>query len=350
MCTAMTLASQNRDIYFGRTMDFSYPLDPELYILPKGYEWSNLLNTHKIRNKYNVIGIGQDISSVVLADGVNETGVAAAALYFPGYAQYDAASQDTRHLSIAALELVHFLLGQCASVEQVSYLLRTLRIVGTKDSVTNTVAPLHWIVADRNGKCITVEKTADALHITDNSPGVLSNSPDFGWHMSNLRNYMEVRPFQSPEAHWGGISLTPFGQGAGTFSLPGGYAPPARFVRTCFQKTHIAVLATREEAVTAGFHILEGVSIPQGIVATGRGTFDYTQYTAWISLSNQEYFFKTYDNPQIAHARLLSHHEYGQEPVSLGRLNRPVVFEQWKSKPAAGRPAFREVPAAAGPA
>lgn len=31
MCTAMTLPSQNRDIYFGRTMDFSYPLDPELY-------------------------------------------------------------------------------------------------------------------------------------------------------------------------------------------------------------------------------------------------------------------------------------------------------------------------------
>lgn len=136
-------------------------------------------NTHKIRNKYNVIGIGQDISSVILADGVNEAGVAAAALYFPGYAQYDDASQDTRHLSIAALELVHFLPGQCASVEQVSYLLRTLRIVGTKAPVTNTVAPLHWIVADRSGKCITVEKTADALHITDNSP----------------------------EAHWGDIRL-----------------------------------------------------------------------------------------------------------------------------------------------
>ena len=47
MCTAIAVQTPQREVYFGRTMDFSYPLDPELYFIPKGYEWRNLLNTHK---------------------------------------------------------------------------------------------------------------------------------------------------------------------------------------------------------------------------------------------------------------------------------------------------------------
>ena len=86
MCTAITVQTPQREVYFGRTMDFSYQLEPELYFIPKGYEWKNLLNTHKIRNQYSFMGIGQDISRIIFADGVNEMGFAAAMLYFPGYA------------------------------------------------------------------------------------------------------------------------------------------------------------------------------------------------------------------------------------------------------------------------
>ena len=40
MCTAIAVQTPQREVYFGRTMDFSYPLDPELYFIPKGYELS----------------------------------------------------------------------------------------------------------------------------------------------------------------------------------------------------------------------------------------------------------------------------------------------------------------------
>ena len=86
MCTAINMQSLHGDIYFGRTMDFSYPLDPELFVVPKGFEWNNLLETHTIRTQYSFMGIGQDISPIIFADGVNEMGFAAATLYFPGYA------------------------------------------------------------------------------------------------------------------------------------------------------------------------------------------------------------------------------------------------------------------------
>ena len=53
----------------------------------------------------------------------------------------------------------------------------------------------------------------------------------------------------------------------------------------------------------------------------------YTQYTAFMSLSDQEYFFNTYNNSQIESAKLVPDHDSGSEIVSLGKLNRPVTFE-----------------------
>lgn len=330
MCTAMTMQIPQGDTYFGRTMDFSYPLDPSLYFIPKGCKWNNILHTHIIHNQYNVMGIGQDISPVVLSDGVNEMGFGAAALYFPGFAKYDPiVPQDSFRLSIAAVELVKFLLSQCASVTEAATLLPKIRIVGVKDAVTNSVAPLHWIIADKHGSCMTIEKTEDGLHLMNNPIGVLSNSPDFQWHMTNLRNYMNVTPSQHEESEWDRVLLTPFGQGAGTMGLPGDYTPPARFVKTAYQKTHSSFPADKEGSIITCFHIMDGVSIPKGVVMTSRGEADYTQYTAFINLSTNEYFFKTYDNSEIVAVTLPPNH--GSQIVCLGKLTRPVAFHYLES-------------------
>ncbi len=332
MCTAMKIQSPLGEVYFGRTMDFSYPLDPELYIVAKGYRWHNILNTHEIRSQYSFMGIGQDISPLIFADGVNEMGFAAAVLYFPGYAHYDTADlQDTAKPSIAALELVKFLLGLSASVSEAVSLLQTIRIVGVKDAVTNSVAPLHFIITDKSGKCAVIEKTADGLQIMDNPVGVLSNSPDFQWHMTNLRNYMEVTPYQQQEREWSSVKLTPFGQGGGTFGLPGDYTPPSRFVRTAYLKSHVIMPSDKKEAVNTCFHVMESVSIPKGGVMTDRDTADYTQYTAFINANTMEYFFKTYDNSQIVTAGLMEHLDNSMGIQSLGKLRRPILFEEWKN-------------------
>ena len=329
MCTALTTQNSAGDVYFGRTMDFSYPLDPEFYIVPKGYQWKNLLNTHRIKNQYSFMGIGQNLSPVTLADGVNEMGFAAAVLYFPGYALYDPpAPSGSRQIAVASTELVKFLLSQCASTDQAASLLRAVRITGVKDPVTEIIAPLHWIMADSSGKCMVIETTSEGLKIMENHIGVFSNSPDFPWHMANLRNYMNMSPSQHTEQNWGAFPLKPFGQGAGTFGLPGDFTPPARFVRTAYLKSHTPIPDNREQAVNTCFHLLEGVSIPKGAVVTDRGTSDYTQYTACISLTGKEYFFKTYDNSHIVSVKLPEN--CGPDIRLLGKLSKPVRFQEWK--------------------
>lgn len=321
MCTAITLQSGQGETFFGRNMDFSYDIDPHIYIVPSGYEWNNVSNMRKIRNRYRFIGIGQELEGLLgFFDGVNEMGFAAAALYFAGYARYNTGPGNGQEESIASFEFLHYLLGNCANTEELKRLLNQVKITGLEDPVTRTVAPLHWIAADRGGNCVVIEQTDRGLEVFDNPIGVLANSPDFKWHMTNLRNYMEASPVQTEEAFWGDYRLTPFGQAGGTQILPGGYTSPARFVRTSYLKSFLPVPESRNEAVVSCFHIMESVTVPKGAVITSRNEYDYTRYTAFINTATCEYFFKTYDNIQVGTAGLYEEESPYQRLVNLGGI------------------------------
>lgn len=304
MCTAMTLKSHTNELFFGRTMDFSHDIEPQLYITPNSFTWLNSINGKQMQDTYRFIGLGQSMDGLLgFFDGVNEKGFAAAVLYFAGYAVYMDKPNTTKD-PIASIDFLHFILGKCASVSELRKLIKTCAIIGLPDPVTKTVAPLHWIATDRSGACVVIESTVRGIEIIENPIGVMCNSPDFRWHLTNLRNYMEVHPMQTEEVEWNNVSLTPFGQAGGTIPLPGGFTSPERFIRTCYLKSHIPTPIDSTEAINACFHILESVSIPKGAVITNRNTYDYTKYTAFININTCEYFFKTYDDLQIRTANL----------------------------------------------
>lgn len=327
MCTAITLQSMQGENFFGRTMDFSYPIEPGLYVIPKNYKWYSLITMKKCIDHYSFICIGQETDGMLgFFDGVNERGFAAAALYFAGYAYYDLPIKNKEQ--VASLDFLHYILGRCSSVDDLKALLENICIVGLPDPVTQIAAPLHWVATDRSGKCVIIEQTKMGLKIIDNPIGVMSNSPDFHWHMINLRNYMTVSTTQQKETYWGNISLTPFGQAAGTMNLPGGFTSPERFVRAAFLKTHVQVPKNRSESIMTCFHIMNSVSIPKGIVLTDKGSYDYTKYTAFMNTNTCEYYFKTYENNQIITASLMDYYMYSTQPIFLGSIIRPISFER----------------------
>lgn len=249
-----------------------------------------------------------------------------ATLYFQGFANFDSLSyKKANSIPIASIELVKFLLGNCADVEDVIHTLHNIDIIGVEDSITNSVAPLHWIIVDKIGKCITIEKTKKGLEVFNNPLKVLSNSPNFEWHMTNLRNYLNVSPEQLKEAKWQNVELTPFGQGAGTWGLPGDYTSPSRFVKVAFEKCFVKIPETNDEAINTCFSIMKSVTIPKGIVITKRGTYDYTQYTVFMNISTGDYYFNTYDNNQILTASINDNDS--SKIVSLGKLKKIANFE-----------------------
>ena len=319
MCTAITLQSMQGDNFLGRTMDFSHSIEPGVYVIPRNYEWYSLATTKKYIDNYSFICMGQETDGMLgFFDGVNERGFAAAVLYFAGYAYYDLPTNDKEQ--IAALDFLHYILGCCSSVDDLRVLLKNVYIVGIQDPVTKTAAPLHWIATDKSGKCVVIEQTKTGLEVIDNPIGVMANSPDFNWHMTNLRNYMNVSTNQQKEVHWENVSLTPFGQGAGTTNLPGGFTSPERFVRTAFLKTHVQVPKNWSEALMTCFHIMNNVFIPKGIVVTDKGADDYTKYIAFMNTNTCEYYFKTYENNQILRASLWNHNIHSTQPIFLGNI------------------------------
>jgi choloylglycine hydrolase len=319
MCTAITLQSMQGENFFGRTMDFSHSIKPGVYVIPINYEWDSLATRKKYIDIYSFICMGQETDGMLgFFDGVNERGFAAAVLYFAGYAYYDLPINDKEQ--IASLDFLHYILGRCSSVDDLRALLKDIYIVGIQDPVTKTTAPLHWIATDKSGKTVVIEQTKTGLEVIDNPIGVMANSPDFNWQITNLRNYMNVSTNQKKEVHWENVSLTPFGQGAGTTQLPGGFTSPERFVRTAFLKTHVQTPKTSSETLMTCFHIINNVFIPKGIVVTDKGADDYTKYIAFMNTNTCEYYFKTYGNNQILRASLWDYNINSEQPIFLGNI------------------------------
>src|SRR5699024_2054014 len=141
----------------------------------------------KYKNDYRFLAIGQEAEGVLgFFDGVNEHGFAAAVLYLEGYADYDLPLENRE--PVAALDFLHYLLGRCRKIEDVKRMAKTIRITGVPDPVTKRAAPLHWMATDRSGRSVVIEQTKKGLEVLDNPIGVMANSPDFRWQMTNLRN------------------------------------------------------------------------------------------------------------------------------------------------------------------
>lgn len=327
MCTAISLLNRKRENVFGRTMDFHYMIEPRMTAFPAGCEWESMLG-QMYADHYGMAGISRKAKNrYIFFDGVNEKGLAGATLYFKGCAEFPDPSGSGTKEEIPVLDFLHYVLGRCADLEEVRELLEQILLVGIRDSVTNSVAPVHWMFTDLSGKSLVIEQTGAGLSVYDNPVGVMTNSPEFSWQMTNLRNYTQVTDGQTEKAKWSEFTVEPFGQAAGTSALPGGYTPPARFVRTVFQKLHMVQPEEIQDAIHAGFHLLEGVTLPKGVVKTSNGTFDYTQYTVMIDLQNKEYYFKTYDNLQMIKVDVKPLWEAKEHAVQdLGIIERPVVY------------------------
>ena len=125
------------------------------------------------------------------------------------------------------------------------------------------------IVHDASGKSLVIEYVGGKLNLYDDPLGVITNSPGFDWHMTNLRNYVNFSLDNHPPIQLGSVKLAPFGQGSGMLGMPGDFTPPSRFVRAVAFSQSVLEPKTGDEAVLTAFHILNNFDIPRGLGARG---------------------------------------------------------------------------------
>jgi len=163
--------------------------------------------------------------------------------------------------------------------------------------------------------------------------GVISNSPEYDWHLTNLRNYLGLSGAPKQAVTLSGRSFAPIGGGTGLMGLPGDFTPPSRFVRAMALTASARPLATAEDAVFEAFRILDNFNIPVGATAAGdniaRDITSSTQITTAADLKNRVLYFHTMDNRQIQKLDLkkidfgtVKHQLLGQ-----GALRQQAVYE-----------------------
>jgi choloylglycine hydrolase len=188
-----------------------------------------------------------------------------------------------------------------------------------------TPPPFHYIVFDKDGNSIVIEPVDGKLNVYDNALGVLTNSPGFDWHLTNLRNFINLSPNNKPALKIEGVTLAPFGQGSGLVGMPGDFTPPSRFVRAAIFSTSAIPSDTAEEAIYQTFHILNQFDIPVGSarqVVNGVTHTDYTLATVARDPNSLKYYLKTYDDQNIKMVDLKDFDKNAKEAKTVGTDGR----------------------------
>ena len=298
MCTSLTLETKNGQHLFARTMDFTLDMNQEVIIIPRHYQLNNTTG-EIINTKHATVGMGINHQGrIIMADGVNEAGMTCATLYFPGFATYSQSIDDNK-TNLAPFDFVAWSLTQFNSVKELKKSVYSITFLDIPLPDLGLTPPLHWILADKWGDCIVLEPTNEGLKMYDNPLGVMTNSPEFNWHLQNLRQYIGLKSQPFAPTEWSNLPLSAFGQGSGSMGLPGDFTPPSRFVRAAYGKQNIQGIDSEEEGVSALFHILSNCEVPKGGVITEEGALDNTIYTSVMCMESGTYYYHTYDCRQI---------------------------------------------------
>ena len=123
-----------------------------------------------------------------IMEGVNEKGLSAGLFYFPDYGKYE--EEANGKTSVSDFELVGYILSRCATIDEVKSTIAGLHIHGI-DPRSSTV---HWRFIEESGRQVVLEIIDGKQVFYENTLGVLTNSPSFDYHLTNLNNYVNLMP------------------------------------------------------------------------------------------------------------------------------------------------------------
>ncbi|STO31582.1 Penicillin V acylase and related amidases [Fusobacterium necrogenes] len=312
-CTGITIKTLDNKTIQARTIEYGESnLNSKLVISPREKEYQSLtpdgkFEGYKWKGKYGYVGASL-ITDMFIGEGINEAGLNAGLFYFPHYGSLAKFDKKNSKKSIVDMQLVSWILSNFSTVDEVKEGLKKIKIVNIGyDKDGNPLPTAHWRVADTKGGNIVIEIINNGeIKIHENKIGVLTNSPDYEWHMKNLNNYINLYAGNAKNFNINGQEFFSFGAGTGAIGLPGDITPPSRFVRAFYFLNTMKPANTSKEAINEAIHILNNFDLPIGVeYPAEHKTYipkdlpSATQWTAISSLNDKEFYYKTMYNSQI---------------------------------------------------
>lgn len=293
-CTAVDIIAADKTVIAGRTMEWAFDMKWTLVSRPKGTELTlaapKALNlpTNTVKTKYAVVGVSANIiPGGTILEGQNSAGLGMSGNFLPGFTQYQSVTATDKNY-VELLTFGAWALGTFATVAELREALKVTKVWSDPSIPTGPTPPeIHFVFNDRSGAGIVVEYVNGEVQISDNVAHVLTNAPTYDWHLTNLRNYLNLSTVGVSSREVGTSNVTAIGQGGGFTGMPGDYTPPSRFVRASALRHVVPAPKTGGEAFETVAHVLNNVDIPIGAAQSklpdGSLVSDYTQ---WVSLKD----------------------------------------------------------------
>ncbi|MBR2319188.1 MAG: linear amide C-N hydrolase [Clostridia bacterium] len=290
MCTALHVHD-----CFGRTLDLEYGYAEQVVVTPRRF---TLPMRHRpdLTAHYAMLGMATVAEGFPLYyDAVNEQGLAMAGLHFPHSGRYVPAAEG----DVASFELIPYVLGCCATVEEAKHLLAGVRVCDTAFSGDFPPTRLHWMVADVHTS-IVVESTTEGLQVYPNPLEALTNEPPFRRQLTygDAFSHLTNREPNPTPPH--------LGRGSGSLGLPGDFTSPSRLVRAAFAAAHSEA---EDDPVGQFFHAMAMVEVPRGCLRLTDGRYVTSRYTSCMDLNEKAYYYRTYSCTRIHAVKMMAEGE-----------------------------------------
>lgn len=264
-CTGISLSSADGGRVVARTVEWaSTPMQCGYVVVPRGHVHRSFTpegeDGMRYESRYGYVGIYTEYEPFIV-EGVNEAGLSAGLFFFPGYGQYAPFDSGRKDRTLSDMQFVSWVLSQFSTIDELRQAMDNIDLV----TLNNKIGAVHWRICQNDGRMAVLEIEDGVPHFYDNPLGVLTNSPGFPWHMTNLDNYVNLVPGSAPDREVaGGVTLKPIGGGSGMLGLPGDFTPPSRFVRAAFLASTAPKCRTTTETVMQAFHLLNNFDVPVG--------------------------------------------------------------------------------------
>ena len=310
MCTDLRLVRLPLHIS-ARTLDFAFELGSRVQVVPRGQAWTATATNGAVApltwtNSLGFVGMDAFDFDQFFADGLNEAGLSVGTLWLPETTLPDTPPQSGSLPALDFINLAGWLLGTCSTVADVKKALGEVQIWNAPvkalwpagQAVPPKLQPMmewafteHLAIHDASGADLVVEFLDGEAQLHDNAVGVLTNSPAYSWHVTNLRNYIGLTNVDPKPYNLMGMPILKTGNGTGLMGLPGDVTPPSRFVRATVLSQVFTSAAGPREAVNQAFHSLDLVSVPRDLAASG----DYTQWYVVRDHDSRVYYVRSYE-------------------------------------------------------
>jgi len=330
-CTSLTYSDANGNVYFGRTLELQMELPYQLVFVPAGQTFRSEVEDHpalEYTSQFDILVVtmpdripdaGEQLTPEDLKalEGMNEEGLTFSLLAYPSVegAQHQV---DQTQAVLSAIDLGSWALGQFGTVADVKaalanqpVLLEPLQMLGGAEP------PVHFVLHDRTGASIVIEWHEGEQTVYDNPVGVMTNGPQFSWHLTNLNNYTHLSNLDQPTATFGSFEASQPDSGIATAGLPSSNTSVGRFVRAAYYAQFAEKVSDPDQAVATLAHIMNNFDRPRGITLDARGggegdaisrmasgdseyTTEYTSWTTLADLERGQMYLRAYDGLNYA--------------------------------------------------